>query len=245
MKVAGSVALVTGANRGLGRAYAEELLKRGAKKIYVGARSIASLSDLLRGGDERLVPLELDVADPGQVAAAARLAPDVNLLINNAGFDGKSSAFTTFDLANARKEMEVNYFGLLSLVRAFEPALAAAGGGAVVNVLSMVALVTLPVSATYSASKSAALAVTRSLRAELAAKGTTVMAVMPVQIETEMGRNLPEPRLAPAEVAADTFDALEAGLNEVFPGQLSKKAAEAFAADPKAIQARFSTFLPA
>lgn len=245
MKIDGSVALVTGANRGIGRAYVEALLARGAAKVYAAARDPSSVADLVEDGDGRVVALALDVTDERQVAAAAKNAADVTLLVNNAGFAGRSSAYTTLDLGAARQEMEVNYFGMLALTQAFAPILKASGGGTVVNVLSFLSLVTLPFAATYSASKAAGLAVTRSLRAELAGQGTTVVAVMPVQVETEMGRNLPEPRLSTAEVVDETLDAVVQGLDEVFPGELTRQNARAFAADPRAAQARMSTMIPA
>lgn len=245
MNINGSVALVTGANGGIGRAYVDELLKRGASKIYLAARDPASLSELVRNGNGRLVPLKLDVTDEAQVAEAAKTASDVTLLINNAGYAGGGGAFSTLDLAAARREMDVNYFGILSLVHAFAPVLRASGGGAVLNVLSFLSLVTLPTLGTYSASKAAALAATRSLRAELAAQGTAVIGVMPVQVETDMGQALPAPRLSPQEVAVESLDVVEQGLDEVFPGKMTKDAAKGFAADPKTVQARFSTFIPA
>ena len=203
MDIASSVALVTGANGGIGRAFVAALLKRGAAKIYVAARDPASLSDLLKGSDGRLVPLRLDVTDSTQVAAAATAAPDVTLLVNNAGYAAFQGAIAAPDISAARREMDVNYFGPLALTRTFKPALAAAGGGAVVNMLSMAALVSLPVTGTYSASKAAFLSVTWSIRAELAAQGTIVVGVLAVQTETAIGARLPPPRMTPDEVASD------------------------------------------
>lgn len=245
MKIEKSVAFVTGANRGIGRAFVDDLLKRGVSKIYLASRDIASLAPLLERGDNRLVPIKLDVTDETQIADAAKVASDVTLLINNAGYSGDGSAFTTLDLKAARREMDVNYFGVLSLVHAFAPALKASGGGAVVNVLSILSLVTIPAVGTYSASKSAALAATRSLRAELAAQSTTVVGVMPVQVETDMGQVMPEPRLTPQEVAAEALDGVEAGVEDVFPGQLTRIAMQSFTDDPKGFQQYLSTLLPA
>jgi NAD(P)-dependent dehydrogenase (short-subunit alcohol dehydrogenase family) len=242
MKITGSIALVTGANRGIGRAFVDELLKRGAAKIYVAARDPASLTDLPK--DARLVPLALDVADEAAVLRAAKAASDVTLLINNAGVAGFHGAISAPDLATARREMEVNYFGPLSMARAFAPHLGASGGGAIVNILSFLSLVTLPRAGTYSASKAAALALTRSVRAELAGQGTRVVAVMPVQVDTDMGRDLPEPRLTPQEVAAEALDAVESGLDDVFPGELTRGSAAAFARDPKGVQDHMSKLIP-
>jgi NAD(P)-dependent dehydrogenase (short-subunit alcohol dehydrogenase family) len=245
MDIAGSVALVTGANGGIGRAFVAVLLKRGAAKIYVAARDPASLSGLLKAGDGRLVPLRLDVTDSAQVAAAGTAAPDVSLLVNNAGYAAFQGAIAAPDISAARREMDVNYFGPLALTRTFRPALAAAGGGAVVNMLSMAALVSLPVTGTYSASKAAFLSVTRSIRAELAAQGTIVVGVLAVQTETPIGARLPPPRMTPDEVASDALDAVQAGKSEeVAAGSLTLGAYQAFTADPKAFQAKMSVRLP-
>jgi len=187
MDISGSIALVTGANGGIGRVFVADLLKRGAAKIFVAARDTASLGSLLRDGDLRLVPLPLDVTDPDQVAAAASVAHDVTLLINNAGYAAFEGAIAATDMDDARREMEVNYFGTLAMTRAFAPRLAEAGGGAVLNMLSMLSLVSLPMAATYSASKAAGLSLTRSIRAELAAQGTQVVGVLAVQTDTAMG----------------------------------------------------------
>jgi NAD(P)-dependent dehydrogenase (short-subunit alcohol dehydrogenase family) len=249
MNISGSTVLLTGANGGLGRAFIAELLKRDVAKIYVAARDTASLRDLLSGGDPRLSPLPLDVTDPDQVAAAAGVARDVTLLINNAGYAAFEGAIAAPDLDDARREMEVNYFGPLAMTRAFAPILAQAGkgggGGVVVNMLSMLALVSLPMAATYSASKAASLSLTRSLRAELAAQGTRVVGVLAVQTDTAMGAKLPEPRMTPAEVVSDVLDAVVMGVNdEVVAGAQSRGIHQAFTADPRAVQAMMSTRLP-
>jgi short-subunit dehydrogenase len=245
MDISSSVALVTGANGGIGRAFVAELLKRGAAKIYAAARDTAALRDLVRDGHGRLVPLPLDVTDPDQVLAAARVASDVTLLINNAGYAAFASAIAAPDLDDAHREMDVNYFGTLALTRAFTPLLAASGGGAVLNILSMLSLVSLPMTGTYSASKAAALSLTRSIRAELGAQGTQVVGVLAVQTDTAMGAKMPEPRMTPQEVVADALDAIKAGTHdEVVAGAQSRAIHQAFIADPKALQAKMSTRLP-
>jgi short-subunit dehydrogenase len=244
MKLSNSVAFVTGANRGIGEAYVAALLERGASKIYVAARDTATLSDLLKT-DSRLVPLPLDVTDPDQVAAAASIAKDVTLLVNNAGFAAFEGAISAPDMDDARREMEVNYFGTLSLTRAFAPVLAKSPESAVINMLWMLSLVSLPMAATYSASKAAGLSLTRSLRAELGAQGTHLVGVLAVQTDTSMGAKLPEPRMTPQEVVTDALDAIESGVNdEVIAGAQSRAIHQAFVADPKALQAKMSTRLP-
>jgi short-subunit dehydrogenase len=246
MNVSNAVALVTGANRGIGSAFVAELLKRGVKKVYLAARDTTSLRELLKANDPRLVPLPLDVTDPDQVAAAASVAKDVTLLINNAGFAAFEGAISADTLDRARIEMDVNYFGVLDMSRNFAPVLKANGGGAIVNMLSMLSFIALPVAATYSASKAAAMSVTRSLRAELLGQGTQVVGVLAVQTETEMGVALPEPRMTPAEVVSDALDALEAGTSdEVAAGAQTKAIFEKFQADPKGLQAKMSQMLPA
>ncbi len=244
MKIEGSVALVTGANGGIGQAFVHELLKRGAAKVYLGARNPASLQGQF--ASDKLVPITLDVTKPEQVAKAAKTAADVTLLINNAGTAAYSGALAAKDLAAARQEMEVNYFGILALVQALRNAPALRRGGAIVNVLSFLALTTIPIAGTYSASKAAAQALTRTLRAELKPRGVQVLGVLPVQVDTALGAPLPEPKLKPEEVAVDTLAALEAGEeDEVFPGELSRNAVAAFKNNPAALQARMSNIVHA
>jgi short-subunit dehydrogenase len=245
MKIEGVVAIVTGANGRIGKALVAELLARGASKVYVGGRSDSALSDLLAGKDSRLVPVILDVTDDRQVEEVAKRLADVTLVINNAGYCAIRGTLAADAVQEARREMEVNYFGPLRVARAFEPVLTGAGGGAIVTVLSFLSLVTLPLMGTYSASKAAALAMTRSLRAELAAKNINVLPAMPVAVDTAMGAWYNGPKVSPDEVAADILDAVEAGAAEVYPGKLSQEAAAAFASDPKALQAQLATFLPA
>ncbi len=245
MDIAGSIALVTGANGGMGRAFVTELLKRGVAKIYVAARDISSLAEVLTDVDPRLVPLALDVTDGDQVAAAATIATDVTLLINNAGYASFEGAIAAPGLDPARREMEVNYFGTLAMTRAFAPHLAEVGGGAVLNMLSMLALVSLPRAATYAASKAATLSITRSIRAELGVQGTLVVGVLAVQTETAMGAQMPEPRMTPQELVSDALDAVAAGTNdEIVAGVQSRQVYQQFIADPKALQAMMLTRLP-
>ena len=244
MKIAGSVALVTGANGGIGREFVSELLKREARKIYVAVRNEKSLADVLRSDDPRLIPLILDVTNQDQVNGAAASAGDISLLINNAGYAGMTGAMSSDALEQGLREMEVNYFGPLRMSRAFAPILARSGGGAIVNVLSFLSLVTLPLLGTYSASKAAALSLTKSLRAELAKQGTTVIASMPVAVDTAMGAWSQQPKVSAFDAASDTLNAVESGELDMHPGEISRNAANLFVADPKAVQARFSALLP-
>ncbi|HEU4561437.1 MAG TPA: SDR family NAD(P)-dependent oxidoreductase, partial [Longimicrobium sp.] len=190
--VQGAVALVTGANRGLGAAWVRGLLDAGAARVYAAARTPAQAEDA------RVVPVRLDLKDAASITAAAELARDVTLLVNNAGVAFGARLLGADSIDAAREEMEVNYFGTLSVTRAFAPVLAANGGGAVVNVLSILSRVNLPITGSYSASKAAALSMTQGIRAELAAQGTHVLAVMPGFVDTDMAANVPGPKIPPA-----------------------------------------------
>ncbi|MDR7145027.1 SDR family NAD(P)-dependent oxidoreductase [Rhizobium sp. BE258] len=244
MEITRSIAFVTGANGGIGQALVDELIARGAIKVYAAARNTDSLEAIQARHGPRLVPIQLDVTDIASVSNARETAVDVNLVINNAGFSGETGALSGNDSALARREMDVNYFGPLNVSRAFAPTLGRNGGGAIVNVLSFLSLVNLPLMGTYSASKAAALSLTHSLRAELRAHGTMVVAAMPVQVDTAMGAWTNQEKVTAEDAALDIIDAIENNLSEVFPGGLSRLAAAAFAADPKALQAQLATVLP-
>jgi NAD(P)-dependent dehydrogenase (short-subunit alcohol dehydrogenase family) len=209
MRIQDSVALVTGANRGLGRAFASALLDSGARTVYAGARDPASVSD------PRVVPVRLDVTDPAQVSAVAEQCSDVQILINNAGVMRASPFIASSSTDGARDEMEVNYFGMLSLCRAFAPVLARNGGGAIVNMLSAASWVTPTATGSYAASKAAAWALTNGVRVELRGQGTLVVAVHAGFIDTEMAARVHVAKLDPDDVARMTMDALRSDTEEL------------------------------
>lgn len=209
MLISGSTALVTGANRGLGRVLAAELLARGAKTVYAAAREPESVTA------PGVVPIRLDVTDPAQVARAAEQCGDVTLLVNNAGVLTNSPLIGAADNAPAEHEMAVNYFGMLSMCRAFAGPLGRNGGGAIVNVLSVASFYTNPATGSYSASKAAALALTNGIRVELHAQGTQVLAVHCGYIDTDMADGVTAPKASPEHIAALTLNALEEGQVEV------------------------------
>ena len=230
MKIPDSTALVTGANRGLGRAFAQALLAGGAKKVYAAARDPASI-DL-----DGVVPLRLDVTNPAEVAAAARQAGDVSLIINNAGIlKGAPVVGADNDL---RAEMETNFFGTLAVSRAFAPILAGNGGGALVNVLSVLSWVNLPGSALYSASKAAAWSLTNALRQELRAQGTQVVALHVGYMDTDMVRSVQAPKSNPRDVARLVLDAVESGRDEVLADAISREVKAGLNAEPPVYLAR-------
>jgi NAD(P)-dependent dehydrogenase (short-subunit alcohol dehydrogenase family) len=218
MRIEGCTALVTGAGRGLGRAFAEALVERGAAAVYGGAR------DPGRVTAPGVTPIALDVTDPGQVAAAAERCGDVTLLVNNAGILHGSAFLDAGAAGSARAEMEVNYFGTLAMCRAFAPVLGRAGGGALVNMLSVVSFFANPRNGTYGASKSAAWSLTNSLRTELRHQGTLVVAVHAGFIDTDMSAQIPAAaKISPAEVARQAFDAVEAGQEEVLADERTRR----------------------
>jgi NAD(P)-dependent dehydrogenase (short-subunit alcohol dehydrogenase family) len=209
--IAGAHALVTGANRGLGKAYVDELLHRGAARVYAAARN----PDTVEVTDARVIPVRLDVTDPDDVHAAASSLAGVAVLINNAGAMLRAPLLAAPDLSAARSEMETNYFGTLSMCRAFAPVLAHHGGGALVNVLSVASWLASPFNGSYSASKSAEWALTNAIRTELRESGTLVVGVHAGWIDTDMAANVPETKISPSDVAAQTLDAVERGDEEV------------------------------
>jgi len=215
MKIEGSLALVTGANRGIGKAFAEELLDRGAAKVYAAARDVATVTD------PRLIPVELDVTDPAAVAAAAAELADVEIVVNNAGIAVPGLALSaTHD--DARAQLEVNYLGLVSTTQAFAPVLAANGGGAFVNMLSVASWAAIPILATYCASKAAAWAFTNAARVQLKLQGTQVVSVHVGAVDTDMQAGNEVDKIPPAAVAKSALDALEAGQSEAIADELTR-----------------------
>jgi NAD(P)-dependent dehydrogenase (short-subunit alcohol dehydrogenase family) len=226
MKLTSSVALVTGANRGLGRAFAQGLLAAGARKVYAAARDPATID--LPGA----VPIALDVTDDSAVRAAARDCGDVTLLVNNAGI-ARRSPFLGDGSADAVREMlDTNFFGMLATSRAFAPVLNANGGGALVNMLSVLSWINMPVMSGYGASKAAAWALTNGLRNELRAQGTLVVGVHAAFIDTDMARGVPAPKTKPEDVVRQVLEAIETGQEEVFADAITRAVKGGLSAQP-------------
>jgi NAD(P)-dependent dehydrogenase (short-subunit alcohol dehydrogenase family) len=226
MNIEGSVALVTGANRGLGKVLAEQLLARGAKKVYAGARDPSKIT---YPGVE---PVKLDITNAADVEAAAKALGDVNLVINNAGIAQFASLAGDSSLEIARKAMETNYFGTLRVANAFAPILAKNGGGALVNMLSVLTWVTYPSLAAYCASKSAAWALTNGLRHELKEQGTLVVGVHAGLIDTDMAAGVEAPKVTPEQVAKAILDGVEAGQLEVLSDEPSRQVKAGLSSQP-------------
>lgn len=235
-KINEAVALVTGANRGIGRRIADALLERGVKKLYAAARNVDSLADLVEAGGGRVVPLALDVTDDAQVAAAAQAAGDVTLLINNAGALAMAEPGDAKNVENAKWEFEVNVFGVIRMVNAFVPVLVANGGGTIVNLNSVVSWANMPMVWTYSASKAAAWSLTMGLRAAVADKGIEVVSVHPGPVETDMADDIDMDKASPEEVANRILDGVESGAMYVTPDAFAEDFGRQFFDDPLALE---------
>lgn len=227
MNIQNSIALVTGANRGLGLAYAKALLAAGARKVYAGARDPSTVT--LPG----VIPVKLDVTNPQDVAAAAALCSDANLVINNAGITGGALLLDAADgETTLRRLLETNLHGIHGMAVAFAPVLKANGGGALVNMLSALSWLSLESTSAYSVSKAAAWALTNSLRNELRAQGTQVLAVHAGYIDTDMVSHVDAPKSSPADIAARTLEALAKGELEVLADETSRQVKAGFGATP-------------
>ena len=235
-KIDGKVALVTGANRGIGKAFVEELLNAGATKIYATARQAKSLDGLVEKSNGRVVPVILDVTKVETIKAAAKLYTDVDLLINNAGIAAFAGLVAANDVNPARDEMETNYFGVINMIKAFAPILAANGGGAIINISSIAAHVNFPALGSYSASKAAVHSLTQGVRSELAGQGTKVFGVYPGPVDTEMAANFPMDKTSPNVVAKVVLDAIDAGEEDIYPDPVAVEMHGALLNDPKAVE---------
>jgi NAD(P)-dependent dehydrogenase (short-subunit alcohol dehydrogenase family) len=225
MKISGSTALVTGANRGLGRHFARQLLERGAARVYATARNPGLVN--IPGTDV----LQLDITDPASVAAAAAAATDVTLLINNAGVSTFQN-LVTGDLTKIRLELDTHFYGTLTVVRAFAPALAANGGGTILNVLSRMSWLSHQGANSYSAAKAAELSLTNGIRLELATHGTLVSGLFLSATDTDMMAGWDIDKNDPAHVVCLALDGIEAGKLEIIADEDTAKTKAALSADP-------------
>jgi NAD(P)-dependent dehydrogenase (short-subunit alcohol dehydrogenase family) len=236
MAIANKTVLITGSNRGIGLALVEEALKRGAKRVYAGARNG------MRHPDKRVTAVTLDVTDASQIQRAAAEIDALDVLINNAGIAIYD------DLSNSEvieQHLAVNLFGPLNMSHAFLPLLTRSKG-AIVNNLSLVSLAPVPIIPAYSISKAAALSMTQTLRATLAGQGVMVHAVMLGPIDTDMNRGFEIPKASPESAAAGIFDGMERGEEEIFPDPVSQSIAEAWRTGPaKTLERQFAAFVQA
>lgn len=236
MNIENKAILITGANRGIGRALVDEALRRGVKKVYAGTRSALEIAD------KRVTSVSLDVTDARQVQQAVEQVDSLDVLINNAGI-AIYDDLTNFEVIE--KHLAVNFLGLLRVTHAFLPALRRSHG-AIVNNLSLVGLAALPIIPAYSLSKAAAFNMTQSLRALLASQGVSVHAVVLGPVDTEMNRGFDIPKASRESAAAGIFDGLAKDEDEIFPDPASLSIAEGWRNGAlKALEHQFSAFVPA
>jgi len=213
--LSGAVVLVTGANGGIGTHFVREALARGASKVYASARTPREWDD------ERIVPLALDVTDPASIAAAVAAAPDVTVLINNAGASPSSPGILSHSDEEIRANVETNFLGPLFLARAFAPILSAQPQSALIDIHS--ALSWYAVAGIYSATKAALWSATNSLRLELQPAGVQVVGVHVGYVDTAMAAGVTDAKTSPVDLVSDVFDATEAGEHEVLADETSRQ----------------------
>jgi len=237
MEIKGSTALVTGANRGIGRALVGALLNAGAAKVYAAARRIDTLEDFL--DNKRVLPVSVDVTDDKAIAALAERTRDVTLLVNNAGvldfgpvLDAPLTAF--------ERNFATNFYGVLAASRAFAPVIERNGGGAIVNILTLVALASMPGLGVYNASKAAAWSLTQSLRASLAGRNIAVHGVFPGAVDTDMLAGVEMPKARPEEVATAIVAGVSQSREDIFPDAMSASLYDAWRKDHKAVEKQFA-----
>jgi len=238
MQIKNSVALITGANRGIGRAFVDALLERGASRIYAAARDLASLDAVVRLDPKRIRALKLDVTSAEDARAAAGQAKDITLLINNAA-ELALGRLTDIPVDAVRSNMETNFFGLLNVITAFVPLLEQ-NEGSIVNILTLLSLASMPGVAAYNASKAAGWSLTQSFRADLAKRGIRVHGVFPGAVDTEMARSFEIPKLPAIDVARATLDGVDANEEDIYPDDMSQQVYAAWRTDHKAVERQFA-----
>ncbi len=235
MKITGSIALVSGANRGLGARIVDDLVARGAAKIYAGARDVGTLTETVERHGNVVVPVRLDVNDPDSIAAAAATAHDITLLVNNAGILNTGGPLdATID--SLRAEMETNYIGMINMAKGFVPTLERNRPAAIANILTIIALAPMPGMGGYSASKAAAHSLTQTLRHELAPRGITVHGIYPGGIDTDMLAAYDVDKADPTQVARALLDGIETDTHDIAPDDFASHALNTWTTSPKALE---------
>lgn len=240
MDITNQIALVTGANRGIGKESVLELLERGASKVYATARR----PETLDFGDDRVVPMRLDLTDHESVVAAAANAQDVTLLVNNAGI-ATGASLVTGELSEIRREMDTHFWGTLDVIREFAPVLATNGGGAIVNVLSALSWFAAPGSGSYAAAKAAEWNMTNGVRLELASQSTFVQGVLLGAADTDISSGYDGPKIDPRDVPRSSFDGLATGAIEVVVDDWTAMVKASLAGDPGVFYEQISQLLGA
>jgi len=234
--IEGKVILITGANRGIGKALASKALELGAKKVYATARDESKLAEVKALDSDRVVTLALDVTNQEQVSAAAQAASDVEIVINNAGMGTGAQLMADDVVEKSKLEMDANFYGPMRMGVAFAPILKANGGGAIANVLSVAGLVNFPFAPTYSTSKAAGHSLTQGQRAVLADQNTLVCGIYPGPIDTDMTAGMTVEKGSTEEVAIAVFEGLAQGTEEIFTDNMARGLAQGMKADAKAVE---------
>lgn len=238
MNITNQIALVTGANRGIGRQFVLELLDRGAAKVYATARR----PETLDFDDARVVPVRLDLLDHESVVAAAAVATDVTLVVNNAGIS-TGAGLVTGKLTEIRRELDTHFWGTLDVIREFAPTLKTNGGGAIVNILSALSWFASPGAGSYAAAKAAEWNMTNGVRLELAAQGTFVQGVLLGAADTDIMASYDGPKIDPRDVARASFDGLASGSIEVIVDDWTAMVKASLAGDPAAFYKKITELL--
>jgi len=235
MKLENQVIFVSGTNRGIGKAIVDALIRRKVKKIYAAARNL----DQLSWKDARVFSVQLDVTSSLQIQQAAAKAKDVNVLINNAGALSPGTVLTAKE-SDLMRDMQVNYFGTLNMVRAFEPVIEKNGPGAIANLSSVVGLASMSQAAGYSASKAAIFSASQALRAELKPKNISVHTIFPGPIDTDMARDFNFDKTSAETAAENIIKGIEAGNEDIFPDSFSVNIGASWSKDPKSVERSFA-----
>ncbi len=238
--IAGKTVLITGANRGIGSALMQAFAGAGAGRIVAAVRDPASFQ-APAGASVDVVKVDLAARRPSLGKVAGR----VDILVNNAGANFGSGVLQHKTLDNARTEMQVNYFGPLTLIRAVTPGMTKRGRGVIVNMLTILSHVSMPLLGSYCASKAAAWSMTQALRGELKPRGIDVIGIFPGAVDTRMSADFPPPKLDPAIVAQSVIDAIAGDAEDVYPGDMAQGLLAGLRADPKAVERQLAGYLPA
>ncbi len=233
MTLSNKTILISGANRGIGAAILREMLKSDVATIYAGARDPASLPDF---GDSRVVPLALDIRDDASVLAASRAAPQIDVLINNAGTMQFGDWLSTSPEA-LEIDMDTNFYGTLRMINAFAPAMVARGSGVIANMVSIVGLAPVPLLSAYSASKAALQSLTQSLRGTLEPSGVKVIGIYPGPVDTDLAQAIPLDKVSPQEAAANIVAGIAEGTPSIFPDPMARQVEHLFATDARQLEA--------
>ena len=238
----GKVVLISGSNRGIGKAIAVAFLEQGAKKVYAGARNTQSLDELKEQYGDRLVPLRIDVTDQQSIDAAVASADDVEILVNNAGVLAPGGFLGDDALDNFNSHMEVNVTGLIRLTSAFANQLRSKESGAIINVSSVAGLANMPSIGTYSATKATVHSITQSLRGELANDNVLVAGVYPGPIDTDMAKGFEMDKDSPENVASKVLAAISDGQEDIFPDVMSEQVGQQYGSSPKGLEETFAAY---